>query len=202
MGTLSDADKNYLAINFRAIFERDYRKAAQAHVDAGWVPAGTRVDQFESALRALCEPVFDRPLKEIYFGKLLIRLFATGRRFGMEVQPQLALLMKTMLQVEGLGRQLDPDLDVRRAAQPILERFMDEQVGIRGFLRRAREEAPFWSRTLPELPRLLRRVLTDDSPRRLERALLRLERAQLLQTRVLAGVVIALAVLVVGLLLR
>jgi ubiquinone biosynthesis protein len=202
MGTLSDADKNYLAINMRAFFERDYRKAAQAHVDAGWVPPETRVDQFESALRALCEPIFDRPLKEIYFGKLLVRLFEVGRRFGMEIQPQLTLLLKTMLQVEGLGRQLDPDLDLRSAAQPILERFMNEQMGARGFLRQVREEAPLWSRTLPQLPRLAHRLLTDDTTRRVERAISGVERAQRLQTRVLAAVVVALLMLVVGLLLR
>jgi ubiquinone biosynthesis protein len=202
MGTLSDADKNYLALNMRAFFERDYRKAAQAHVDAGWVPPHTRVDQFESALRALCEPIFDRPLKEIYFGKLLVRLFEVGRRFGMEVQPQLTLLLKTMLQVEGLGRQLDPDLDLRAAAQPILERFMNEQMGLRGFLRQVREEAPLWSRTLPQLPRLAHRLLTDDTTRRVEVALLRIERAQVVQTRVLAAVVAVLTLLAVGLFLR
>jgi ubiquinone biosynthesis protein len=202
MGTLSEADKSYLAINMRAFFERDYRKAAQAHVDAGWVPPGTRVDQFESALRALCEPIFDRPLKEIYFGKLLVRLFEVGRRFGMEVQPQLTLLLKTMLQVEGLGRQLDPDLDLRSAAQPILERFMDRQMGIRGFARQVREEAPLWSRTLPQLPRLAHRMLTDDTTGRLERAIAGVERAQALQTRVLAAVVVVLLLLVVGLILR
>jgi ubiquinone biosynthesis protein len=202
MGTLSEADKNYLAINMRAFFERNYRKAAQAHVDAGWVPPDTRVDQFESALRALCEPIFDRPLKEIYFGKLLVRLFEVGRRFGMEVQPELTLLLKTMLQVEGLGRQLDPELDLRRAAQPILERFMNEQVGVRGFLRQVREEAPLWSRALPQLPRLVHRVLTDDTTRRLERAVLRVERAQILQTRVLAAIVVVLLLLLVGMLLR
>jgi ubiquinone biosynthesis protein len=202
MGTLSEGDKNYLALNMRAFFERDYRKAAQAHVDAGWVPPHTRVDQFESALRALCEPIFDRPLKEIYFGKLLVRLFEVGRRFGMEVQPQLTLLLKTMLQVEGLGRQLDPDLDLRSAAQPILERFMNEQMGLRGFLRQMREEAPLWSRTLPQLPRLAHRILTDDTTRRVEGALLRIERAQVVQTRVLAAVVAVLTLLVVGLFLR
>jgi len=202
MGTLSEADKNYLALNMRAFFERDYRKAAQAHVDAGWVPPHTRVDQFESALRALCEPIFDRPLKEIYFGKLLVRLFEVGRRFGMEVQPQLTLLLKTMLQVEGLGRQLDPDLDLRAAAQPILERFMREQMGLRGLLRQVREEAPLWSRTLPQLPRLAHRVLTDDTTRRVEVALLRIEHAQVIQTRVLAVIVLVLALLVVGVLLR
>jgi ubiquinone biosynthesis protein len=202
MGTLSDADRDYLAINMRAFFERDYRKAAVAHVEAGWVPRATRVDEFESALRALCEPIFDRPLKEIYFGKLLVRLFEVGRRFGMEVQPQLTLLMKTLLQVEGLGRQLDPDLDLRRTAQPILERFMGEQVGVRGFLRHLREEAPLWAHTLPQLPRLVHRALTDDTPRRLEVALLKLERAQQRQTRVLLVIAVVLAALVVGLVLR
>jgi len=202
MGTLSDDDKNYLAINMRSFFERDYRKAAQAHVDAGWVPPETRVDQFESALRALCEPIFDRPLKEIYFGKLLVRLFEVGRRFGMEIQPQLTLLLKTMLQVEWLGRQLDPDLDLRRAAQPVLERFMDEQMGARGFLRQVRDEAPLWSRTLPQLPRLAYRLLTDDTTRRLERAIDGVQHAQRIQTRVLAVLVAVLVVLAVGLLLR
>jgi ubiquinone biosynthesis protein len=202
MGTLADEDKDYLAINMRAFFERDYRKAAVAHVEAGWVPRGTRVDEFESALRALCEPIFDRPLKEIYFGKLLVRLFEVGRRFGMPVQPQLTLLMKTMLQIEGLGRQLDPDLDLRRTAQPILERFMDEQVGLRGLVRHLREEAPLWAHTLPQLPRLVHRALTDDTPRRLELALLKLEAAQLRQTRMLLAIAVVLAVLVVGLFLR
>ena len=202
MGTLSDADKSYLAINMRAFFERNYRKAAQAHVDAGWVPPGTRVDQFESALRALCEPVFDRPLKEIYFGRLLLRLFEVGRRFGMEVQPQLTLLLKTMLQVEGLGRQLDPELDLRAAAQPILERFVGEQMGVRGFAKQMREEAPLWSRTLPQLPRLAHRLLMDDTTRRLEAAVLEIARVQRVQTRAMMAAAIVFLLLVVGLLLR
>jgi ubiquinone biosynthesis protein len=166
------------------------------------VPRATRVDEFESALRALCEPIFDRPLKDIYFGKLLVRLFEVGRRFGMEVQPQLTLLMKTLLQVEGLGRQLDPDLDLRRSAQPILERFMDEQVGLRGLARHLREELPLWARTLPRIPRLVHRALDDDTPRRLEAALLKLEAAQRRQTRVLLAIAAVLAALVVGLVLR
>jgi ubiquinone biosynthesis protein len=202
MGTLSDADKSYLAINMRAFFERNYRKAAQAHVDAGWVPPGTRVDQFESALRALCEPVFDRPLKEIYFGRLLLRLFEVGRRFGMEVQPQLTLLLKTMLQVEGLGRQLDPDLDLRAAAQPILERFVGEQMGVRGFAKQVREEAPLWSRTLPQLPRLAHRLLMDDTTRRLESAVLEIARVQRVQTRAMMAAAIVVLLLIVGLVLR
>jgi ubiquinone biosynthesis protein len=202
MGTLSDADKSYLAINMRAFFERNYRKAAQAHVDAGWVPPGTRVDQFESALRALCEPVFDRPLKEIYFGRLLLRLFEVGRRFGMEVQPQLTLLLKTMLQVEGLGRQLDPELDLRAAAQPILERFVGEQMGVRGFAKQVREEAPLWSRTLPQLPRLAHRLLMDDTTRRLESAVLEIARVQRVQTRAMMAAAIVALLLIVGLVLR
>jgi ubiquinone biosynthesis protein len=202
MGTLSDEDRNYLATNMRAFFERDYRKAAQAHVDAGWVPKGTRVTEFEGALRSLCEPIFDKPLKEIYFGKLLMRLFEVGRRYGMEVQPQLMLLMKTILQVEGLGRQLDPNLDLRSVAQPILERFMSEQAGVRGLLRHLREEAPLWTATLPQIPRLVHRILSDDTTRRLEAAVDRLEKAQVRQTRVLAAIAIVLAALALVYVLR
>ena len=138
MGTLTEVDKNYLAQNFLAFFNRDYRRVAQAHLDAGWVPAGTRVDEFETAIRAVCEPIFARPLKEIYFGRLLLRLFQTARRFNMEVQPQLVLLQKTLLNIEGLGRELDPDLDLWRTAKPYLERWMSEQVGWRGLLRSLR----------------------------------------------------------------
>jgi ubiquinone biosynthesis protein len=202
MGTLSDDDKNYLAINFMAFFHRDYHRVAVAHVEAGWVPADTRVEEFEGAIRSVCEPIFDRPLKDIYFGKLLVRLFEVSRRFRMEIQPQLALLQKTLLQVEGLGRQLDPDLDLRRTAQPILERWMNEQVGVRGLLRQLREEAPLWARTLPQIPRLLHRTLHDQPGARLERALLRIEQAQQRQARVLRAIVLALAALVVALLLR
>ena len=202
MGTLSEDDKNYLATNFMAFFHRDYRKVAIAHVDAGWVPRDTRVDEFESAVRSVCEPIFDRPLKDIYFGKMLVRLFEVARRFGIEVQPQLVLLQKTLLQVEGLGRQLDPDLDLRRTAQPILERFMSEQMGWRGFLRQMRDEAPLWARTLPQIPRLVHRVLTDDAPRRVEVAIRDLERAQVRQTRAMWVIVAVLVVLTAVLILR
>jgi ubiquinone biosynthesis protein len=202
MGTLSEDDKNYLATNFMAFFHRDYHKVAIAYVDAGWVPRDTRVDEFESAVRSVCEPIFDRPLKEIYFGKMLVRLFEVARRFRMEVQPQLVLLQKTLLQIEGLGRQLDPDLDLRRTAQPILERFMSEQMGVRGLARQLRAEAPLWSRTLPQIPRLVHRLLTDDAPRRLELAILELERAQRRQARVLWVIAAILALLVAGLALR
>jgi ubiquinone biosynthesis protein len=202
MGTLSDADKRYLATNFMAFFHRDYHRVAVAHLDAGWVPADTRVDEFESAIRSVCEPIFDRPLKEIYFGKLLLRLFEVSRRFRMEIQPQLVLLQKTLLQVEGLGRQLDPELDLRRTAQPILERWVNEQVGLAGLARQLRDEAPLWARTLPQLPRLVHKILSDDAPRRIEAAIDRLQATQRRQSAVLAVIAVALVVLIVGVLFR
>jgi ubiquinone biosynthesis protein len=162
MGTLSDTDKSYLAQNFVAFFNRDYRRVAQAHLDAGWVPAGTRVDVFEAAIRAVCEPVFSRPLKEIYFGKLLLRLFQTSRRFNVRIQPQLVMLQKTLLNIEGLGRELDPELDLWRTAKPYLERWMDEQIGWRGLVNGLRREAPYWAGSLPQLPRLVHRALAED----------------------------------------
>jgi ubiquinone biosynthesis protein len=174
MGTLTEGDKSYLAQNFLAFFNRDYRRVAQAHLDAGWVPPGTRVDAFEAAIRAVCEPVFARPLKEIYFGKLLLRLFQTSRRFNVEIQPQLVMLQKTLLNIEGLGRDLDPDLDLWRTAKPFLERWMSEQVGWRGVLRTIRQEAPFWAATLPQLPRLVHRMLAQDHIGALNTALERL----------------------------
>ncbi len=163
MGTLTDVDKNYLAQNFLAFFRRDYRRVAQAHVDAGWVPADTRVDEFESAIRAVCEPIFDKPLKEISFGKLLLRLFQTSRRFNVEIQPQLVLLQKTLLNIEGLGRELDPDLDLWKTAKPYLERWMSEQLGLRAMVDNIRLEMPFWSNTMPQLPRLLHSYLSRES---------------------------------------
>ena len=129
MGTLSQTDKRYLAENFLAFFQRDYYKVAKLHVESGWVPSHTRVDEFESAIRSVCEPIFEKPLKEISFGQLLLRLFQTARRFNMEVQPQLVLLQKTLLNIEGLGRQLYPDLDLWKTAKPFLEQWMEEQVG-------------------------------------------------------------------------
>ena len=201
MGTLSDADKGYLATNFLAFFHRDYHRVAVAHVEAGWVPADTRVDEFEGAIRSVCEPIFDKPLKEIYFGRLLVRLFEVSRRFRMDVQPQLVLLQKTLLQVEGLGRQLDPNLDLRASAQPILERWAGEQLGIRGLLRSLREDAPLWARTLPQLPRLVHRMLSDAQGHRIELELARLAAAQQRQTKVLAVIAVVLGALAVGLLL-
>jgi ubiquinone biosynthesis protein len=162
MGTLTEVDKNYLAQNFLAFFNRDYRRVAQAHLDAGWVPALTRLDEFEAAIRAVCEPIFSRPLKEIYFGRLLLRLFQTSRRFNVEIQPQLVLLQKTLLNIEGLGRDLDPELDLWSTAKPYLERWMGEQIGWRALWRAIRHEAPYWAATLPQLPRLVHRALAED----------------------------------------
>jgi ubiquinone biosynthesis protein len=160
MGTLSEVDKHYLAQNFLGFFRRDYHRVAVAHIESGWAPPDTRVDDFEAAIRAVCEPVFDRPLKDISFGRVLLRLFQASRRFNIEVQPQLVLLQKTLLNVEGLGRQLDPNLDLWTTAKPFLERWMSEQVGWRGLLRRIVNEVPTWTVVLPELPRLVHQALS------------------------------------------
>lgn len=159
VGTLTDVDKNYLAQNFLAFFQRDYKRVAEAHIESGWAPADTRVDEFEAAIRAVCEPIFDRPLSEISFGRVLLRLFQTSRRFNVEVQPQLVLLQKTLLNIEGLGRQLDPNLDLWDTAKPFLERWMSEQVGWRGLLDNIKREAPQLATILPALPRLLHQAL-------------------------------------------
>lgn len=165
MGSLTEADKRYLAENFVAFFNSDYQRVAELHVESGWIPADTRVDEFESAIRAVCEPNFNRPLKDISFGQVLLRLFQTARRFNMEVQPQLALLQKTLLNVEGLGRQLYPDLDLWSTAKPFLENWMRDQVGPRAFLRQIRNNIPVWSEKMPELPGLLHRFLTENTSR-------------------------------------
>ncbi len=154
MGTLTDRDKRYLAENFLGFFRRDYRAIAEAHVRAGWVASDTRMDEFEAAIRAVCEPIFARPLKDISFGRLLLRLFQTARRFNMAVQPQLVLLQKTLFNIEGLGRRLYPDLDLWQTAKPFLERWMRDQVGPRALLRNIAKELPKWSSVLPELPAL------------------------------------------------
>ena len=162
MGSLTDSDKHYLAQNFIAFFRRDYKRVAEVHIECGWAPAETRVDELESAIRAVCEPIFDRPLREVSFGRVLLRLFQTSRRFGIEVQPQLVLLQKTLLNVEGLGLQLDPELDLWKTAKPWLERWMTEQVGWRGFLKSLHTEAPNYATLLPQLPRVLHRYLVND----------------------------------------
>jgi 2-polyprenylphenol 6-hydroxylase len=159
MGSLSPSDQRYLAENLLAFFNRDYLRVAELHVESGWVPSGTRVDEFQSAIRTVCEPIFDRPLKDISFGHFLLRLFQTARRFNMEVQPQLGLLQKTLLNVESLGRELYPDLDLWQTAKPFLERWMNEQVGTRSVLRRLRSQLPRWTEEFPEFPALLHDVL-------------------------------------------
>jgi ubiquinone biosynthesis protein len=166
VGTLSDFDKNYLAQNFLAFFRRDYRRVAALHVESGWVPSDTRIEELEGAIRAVCEPFFDRPLKEISLGLVLMRLFQASRRFNVEIQPQLVLLQKTLLNIEGLGRQLDPDLDLWVTAKPILERWMSEQIGPRGLLDRLRQESAQWVQLLPSIPRLAHRALSVASEAR------------------------------------
>ncbi len=163
VGTLTDFDKNYLAQNFLAFFQRDYKRVATLHIESGWAPKETREDELEAAIRACCEPVFDLPLARISLGQVLLRLFQTSRRFNIEVQPQLVLLQKTLLNIEGLGRDLDPDLDLWATAKPFLEKWMQEQVGWRGFRERVKQEASQYSQLLPQIPRLLHQVLTQQA---------------------------------------
>jgi len=196
MGTLTDEDKNYLAQNFLAFFKRDYKRVAQAHIDAGWVPRGTRVDDFEGAIRAVCEPVFDRPISEISFGRFLLRLFQESRRFNVEIQPQLVMLQKTLLNIEGLGRQLYPALDLWTTAKPFLERWMSEQIGVRGFIRNLKNEAPQWANMIPVLPRLVHRALSVNPVAPLEERIDRLLAVQKRQTRLLVLLVLLLGGLV------
>ena len=155
VGTLTEYDKEYLAQNFTAFFRRDYKRVAELHIESGWVPADTRVDELESAIRAVCEPYFDRPLKEISLGMVLMRLFQTSRRFQVEIQPQLVLLQKTLLNIEGLGRQLDPELDLWSSAKPFLEKWMLDQIGPQKLFDELKGQAPLYAKLLPQLPRLL-----------------------------------------------
>ncbi len=154
VGSLMPEDQRYIAENFHAFFNRDYRRVAELHVESGWVPATTRIEEFESAIRTVCEPIFQKPLKEISFGHFLFRLFQVARRFDMEVQPQLTLLQKTLLAIEGLGRQLYPDLDLWATAKPFIERWMRRRMGPKGLWRRMKNEFPFWMEHLAEMPRL------------------------------------------------
>ncbi|MDX1285354.1 MAG: AarF/UbiB family protein, partial [Draconibacterium sp.] len=159
MGTLNESDQRYLAENFLAFFNRDYRRVAELHVLSGWVGKDTRVDEFESAIRSVCEPIFDKPLKDISFGLLLLNLFQTARRFNMEVQPQLILLQKTLLNIEGLGRQLYPELDLWKTAKPFLEQWMKDKLGPGTFFKHVKENAPLWAEQLPKIPNLIFDVL-------------------------------------------
>ena len=152
MSSLSEFDQRYLAENFLAFLNRDYQQVAELHVESGWVPPGTRVDEFEFAIRTVCEPLFDRSLREISFGTMLLRLFQTARRFNMVILPQLVLLQKTLVNIEGLGRQLYPDLDLWRTAKPIMEQWMKNRMGVRGLLKGTKDSVPHWLDRLPQLP--------------------------------------------------
>ncbi len=168
VGSLDPRDQQYLAENFLAFFNRDYRRVAALHINSGWVPEGTRLDELEAAFRTVCEPIFNRPLAEISFGQFLVRLFTTARRFGMEVQPQLILLQKTLLNIEGLGRQLYPQLDLWATAKPILEEWMAERVSGRAVINRLREQLPEVGETLQEFPQVLHGLLQRAAEGRLE----------------------------------
>jgi ubiquinone biosynthesis protein len=201
VGALSDFDKNYLAQNFLAFFKRDYHRVATLHLESGWVPPSTRVEELESAIRAVCEPYFDRALKDISLGQVLMRLFSTSRRFNVEIQPQLVLLQKTMLNVEGLGRSLDPELDLWKTAKPYLERWMNEQIGWRGWYERLQMEAPQWSKTIPQLPRLIHHILAErhDAPKSGSDELMRMLLAEQKRTnRLLVAVLVAGVVAMAG----
>lgn len=159
VGTLAPDDQSYLARNLLAFFRRDYRQVAELHIQSGWVPADTRVNEFEAAIRTVCEPIFEKPLKDISFGHFLLRLFQTARRFNMEVQPQLVLLQKTLLNVEGLGRQLYPELDLWSTAQPFLENWMRKRIGPSGLIKSLQTHLPSWLEQSPEMPQLIHDAL-------------------------------------------
>ncbi|HZY16505.1 MAG TPA: ubiquinone biosynthesis regulatory protein kinase UbiB [Ramlibacter sp.] len=200
VGTLTEHDKEYLAQNFTAFFRRDYKRVAELHIESGWVPPGTRVDELEAAVRTVCEPFFDRPLKELSLGMVLMRLFQTSRRFNVEIQPQLVLLQKTLLNIEGLGRQLDPDLDLWSTAKPFLERWMMDQVGPHKLWQELREQAPRYAKILPELPHLVHRYL------RRERGILQRDSSELIAelkrtNRLLQSLVYGIVGFALGLLL-
>ncbi|MDP2095730.1 MAG: AarF/UbiB family protein, partial [Hydrogenophaga sp.] len=206
VGTLTEFDKEYLAQNFTAFFRRDYKRVAELHIESGWVPGDTRVDELESAIRSVCEPYFDRPLKEISLGMVLMRLFQTSRRFQVEIQPQLVLLQKTLLNIEGLGRDLDPELDLWNTAKPFLETWMVEQVGPKKLLEQLKAEAPQYAKLLPALPRLLHDYL-QHKPHELRRELDSLLTEQrrtnrLLQAILYGGLGFLLGLLVMQLLVR
>jgi ubiquinone biosynthesis protein len=206
VGTLTETDKEYLAQNFTAFFRRDYKRVAELHIESGWVPAATRVDELESAIRSVCEPYFDRPLKEISLGMVLMRLFQTSRRFQVEIQPQLVLLQKTLLNIEGLGRQLDPELDLWATAKPFLEKWMIDQLGPKKLFTELRNEAPRYAKLLPELPRLLFNFLQNSqsgSGRALEELLAEQKRTnRLLQAIVYGGVGFVLGLLAMQFIVR
>ncbi len=206
IGTLAETDKEYLAQNFAAFFRRDYKRVAQLHIESGWVPEGTRVDELEGAVRTVCEPFFNRPLREISLGLVLMGLFQTSRRFNVEIQPQLVLLQKTLLNIEGLGRQLDPELDLWATAKPFLEKLTRDQIGPRKFFEQLGAEAPHLAKLLPQIPRLLHDYL-ERRPTDHRRELLELITAQkqtnkLLQAIIFGGVGFLLGLIVMQVLVR
>ncbi|MGE0332303.1 MAG: ubiquinone biosynthesis regulatory protein kinase UbiB [Ramlibacter sp.] len=206
IGTLTEYDKEYLAQNFTAFFRRDYKRVAELHIESGWVPPGTRVDELESAVRTVCEPYFDRPLKELSLGMVLMRLFQTSRRFHVEIQPQLVLLQKTLLNIEGLGRQLDPDLDLWHTAKPFLEKWMVEQIGPQRLIEELKAQAPRYAKVLPDLPRLLHDYLRQrpSDHRRDLRDLLTEQRRtnRLLQAIIYGGIGFALGLIAMQIVMR
>jgi ubiquinone biosynthesis protein len=206
VGTLTEIDKEYLAQNFTAFFRRDYKRVAELHIESGWVPAATRVDELESAIRSVCEPYFDRPLKEISLGLVLMRLFQTSRRFQVEIQPQLVLLQKTLLNIEGLGRELDPELDLWNTAKPFLEKWMIDQLGPKKLLDQLRNEAPRYAKLIPELPRLLFEFLQHSktrSGRGMEELLMEQKRTnRLLQALLYGGVGFLLGLVAMQMIVR
>jgi ubiquinone biosynthesis protein len=199
IGTLTESDKEYLAQNFVAFFRRDYKRVAELHLESGWVPEGTRIDELEAAIRTVCEPYFDRPLREISLGMVLMRLFQTSRRFHVEIQPQLVLLQKTLLNIEGLGRQLDPELDLWHTAKPFLEKWMVDQIGPRKLFEQLKAEAPRYAKLLPQLPRLLHDFL-ENRPADNRRELLELLAAQKRTNRLLQAILYGGMGFVLGLL--
>ena len=196
VGSLTDYDKRYLAINFLAFFNRDYHRVATAHIESGWVPADTRAEELEAAVRAVCEPIFNKPLSEISFGLVLMRLFEVSRRFNVEIQPQLVLLQKTLLNIEGLGRQLDPDLDLWDTAKPFLTKWMNEQVGPKAFIQQLKNEAPDWAQILPALPRKINALVDENRQQEMRDAYLHLVKIQQRQSLWLAVIAVALVLIV------
>lgn len=193
VGTLNKEDKRYLAENFVAFFNRDYLKVAQLHVDSGWVPTNTSVEEFESAIRTVCEPIFQKSLQDISFGQVLFNLFNTARRFNMQVQPQLVLLQKTLLYIEGLGRQLYPQLDLWQTAKPFLENWVQQQMGPAALWREMKANLPFWVEKMPEMPGLLHQYL-QQGPKQQANLLALLQQVQLQQqnqTKKLAYAIVA-----------
>ena len=197
MGSLTDYDKRYLAINFLAFFNRDYHRVATAHIESGWVPPDTRAEDLEAAVRTVCEPIFNKPLSQISFGMVLMRLFETSRRFNVEIQPQLVLLQKTLLNIEGLGRQLDPDLDLWKTAKPFLVKWMDSQIGVRALLKNLKDEAPDWAEILPSLPRKVAALVDEKKHDEMRQATLHLIQSQKRQNFWLAMIALVLVLMLV-----